>query len=539
MSQAKTLQQEIIDEIGTQTLARFGLNIFSLNTYNAYEASAQGTNIASHTYEQHKNNKNYFGYTFEDIDVAQKNMSSSLFERGERSYTTDTLAYIKKVVEINESNKKIDKLNPKDREKYDFIMSNFPDEVENFKGSSLEQHASKNDPSTDVVTFDKNGKVIEKSQHKAIIKTKDLLKDRYLENNDVLTVPFDDYKRHKEGLEKMIANTKNPEQAQKAKIALEKLNKNNVTNRLMCKNPQATAILTQSSAAAGHVVQAGLSDAIVVALSTLANGAVWEIKDAFSANGSTVSIEVRIKRLLEKILDDFNRTFKRGTSFGAVDVGVGILSQIFTSISSKLKLLWKELRTSLKSIFNAIWSYITGETKSFQELMSIIIKSLLSAVTVVGTVALEIQLEAFLAPIVTPVVASFLAPALSIVIGSIAVVMVSKSVDLALNALFGVIAQRDIAKMKAEKIQSLCEELLPLLIEEREELENLIKKTYRDRRLSFEKSFNDFKNALSNNDLDGVVCGLVGINSLYGAKLQFMTQKEFDDFMAESCSFRF
>ena len=36
--------KEITDEIGNQTLARFGLNIFSLNTYEAYGASVGMTN---------------------------------------------------------------------------------------------------------------------------------------------------------------------------------------------------------------------------------------------------------------------------------------------------------------------------------------------------------------------------------------------------------------------------------------------------------------------------------------------------------------
>ncbi|WP_181371313.1 hypothetical protein [Helicobacter pylori] len=35
----KEFYEEVIEEIGTQTLARLGLNIFSLNTYKAYGAS--------------------------------------------------------------------------------------------------------------------------------------------------------------------------------------------------------------------------------------------------------------------------------------------------------------------------------------------------------------------------------------------------------------------------------------------------------------------------------------------------------------------
>lgn len=287
----------------------------------------------------------------------------------------------------------------------------------------------------------------------------------------------------------------------------------------------------QATQASYHIAQAGFSDAIVVALSTLANGTIYELKDVISNKGLNTSIEERIKRLLKKVLKEFNKTFKRGASFGAVDVGVGILSQIFKSISSKLKLLWKELRSSLKSIYNAIYSYVTGEIKSYKELVSTIIKGLLSAVVVVSTIALEANLEAFLSPIVTPIVASFLAPALSIVIGSIAVVLMSKSVDLALNTLFGVFTQRDMAKMKAEEIRKICEELLPDLISEKEELKTLIAKTYGERKLTYDKSFSDFKNGLATNDIESMMCGLVDINTMYNAKLQFANFGEFDALM--------
>ena len=58
---AQPLHEEIINEIGTQTLARFGLNIFSLNTYGAYSASVEGSINTFNAYDKHKNNPNYFG----------------------------------------------------------------------------------------------------------------------------------------------------------------------------------------------------------------------------------------------------------------------------------------------------------------------------------------------------------------------------------------------------------------------------------------------------------------------------------------------
>lgn len=536
MSNSQALSEVLIDEIGTQTLARLGLNIFSLNTFSAYGASVTATNIVSRSYDQHKNNKNFFGQTFEDLDVGQKNILSALRNNGQRTYTTDELADIRNAADIL-SGKKYENLNDKDKNKFDFIMRNYPEEVSSISSNeNMQKHARKNDPETDTVTFDKDGNVLKRSQLKVIKNTDDLLQDRYLENNDSLTMPFDDYKKHKANLEKMIASSNDQQKKEKAIKALAMLDKNNVTNRLMCENPRSTAVVTQSLAASGHIAQAGLSDAIVVSLSTLANGAVFEIKDAFSDDSNTVSISTRIKRLLEKVLQSFREPFSRGASFGALDVGIGILTQIFKSISSKLTYVWRELRTSLKSVFNAMWDFFSGKIKTYKELISIILKALFSASMVVGVIAVEAQLEAFLAPLVSPVIASFLAPALSITVGAIAVVLMSKSVDLALNALFGVFAQRDIAKMKAEEVEALCADMLPTLIDDREKLESLIKKTYQDRKVSFNHSFNEFKNGFLSSDIDSFISGLQGINSLYGKNLSFSTFSEFDEFMLDKDS---
>lgn len=536
MLKSKALYEEVIDEIGTQTLARFGLNIFSLNTYGAYGASVTATNIVSDTYSRHKNNDKFYGQTFEDLDVGQKNIKSEFFNKGEKSYTTDEIADIKKVNDILSSGKKFDNLNVKDQQKVNFIKETYSEQEIKDICSNENLNFTKNDNATDIITLDKNGNIIHKAQHKVIKDTNGLLKERYLENNDSLTVPFDDYKRHKENLENMIQNSKTEEEKQKAQKALNMLNKNNVTNRIMCENPKTTAIVTQSLVASGHIAQAGLSDAIVVALSTLANGAIFEIKDAFSDNGSSVAIEERIKRLLKKVLESFTEPFKRGASFGVIDVGIGILTQIFKTISSKLKYIWKELRTSLKSVFNAIWDFITGKVKSYQELISVIIKAIFSAILVAFTITFESQLELWLAPLVSPIVASFLSPSLAIIISAIAVITFSKSIDLALNTLFGAFAQRDLSKIKADEIQALCEETLPSLIEDRVELEKLISQTYKDRKLTYEKSFQDFKQGISTKDVEKLISGLNKINSMYGKSLQFQTFEEFDEFMLNSNS---
>lgn len=354
-----------------------------------------------------------------------------------------------------------------------------------------------------------------------------MLEDRYLEGEyapDELKVPFDDYKRHRKNLEKMIAkgensdNPKDKEKAEKAQIALDKLNANNLCNRLMCENPRITAVATQSIVASAHIAQAGFSDAIIATLSTLANGIIWEIKDMFRGGIDTeTSIIKRIKRLLKTTIEAFKATFGRGAGFGAIDVAVGIVGQIFRSIAGNLKLVWDKIRTGIKSIFNGIVSYVKGEVSNLRELLGIILKSLFSAAWVVNTLALEKSLEPILLSMAPPL-APF-TPIFAIIAGAFAVVVTSRSIDLALDTLFEVFAARDRAKLRAEEIADIIAQKLPILIENREKLEELIASTHKERIMSLESSFADYQKAYKNIDDNGIYEGLNRICNLYDSSL--------------------
>lgn len=530
----KALYEEVIDEIGTQTLARLGLNIFNLpvnlsfSSYESYGAAVTATQDTFRAYDKHKNNDKYYGQTFEELDVGQQNIKDSLLNAGNKTYTTDTLADIKKVRDIQASGKNITNLDIKDREKYEHIMANYADEVKNMDFEKLGNLASKNHNTTDTVTLDKNGNIVKTAQLKVIKNTNDLLKDRYLEGEnapDELKMPFDDYKRHKENLEKMIEKGKNnPEnqnavkKAQKAEKALEKLNANNMCNRPMCENSRITAVAAQSIVASGHIAQAGFSDAIIAVLSTLANGIIWEIKDMFEGSIDTAtSILKRIKRLLKRTIEAFQATFGRGAGFGAIDVAVGVVGQIFRSIAGKLKLVWDNIRTATKSIFNGIVSYIKGEVSNLRELLGIILKSLFSAAWVINTLALDTSLKPTLMSVAPPL-APF-TPIFTIIAGAFAVVVTHRSIDLALDTLFGVFAARDRAKLRAEEIADIIAQKLPALIEDREKLEELIASTHKERLMSLDSSFADYKKAYQNADDNGIYDGLNRICNLYDSSL--------------------
>ncbi len=66
------------------------------------------------------------------------------------------------------------------------------------------------------------------------------------------------------------------------------------------------------------------------------------------------------------------------------------------------------------------------------------------------------------------------------------------------------------------------------------ELKELIKTTYKERKLAFNESFDKFSKSLSENDADRAIEALSSINQMYGKELQFKSFDEFDDFMLNS-----
>ncbi|MCZ6159382.1 hypothetical protein [Campylobacter ureolyticus] len=609
---SKPIYEEVIDEIGTQTLARVGLNIFSFSTYNAYGASVTMTNNTMYqhdrkkgmlapglkdddtdeTYNQKlkKGKSTYRGYMFETLEEGAQNIKNAFFNKGDKTYTTDTIYDIRNTAKLIQDGKKRENLDEKDRAKFDYIMQNYSDEVDDvLNGNDSFGNFTKDDMVTDLVTYDKDGNIINKQQLKIRNNTQDLLakeqtpeldengneikipkrdkdgnikrdkngnicyrkkmtdkldkngkpiykylgKDEFGNDKNVdLKVPFDDYKRHRENLEEMINDPKtDPETKEAAKMALDKLNKSNYANRLMCDNPRATAILTQSAVASSHIISVGTSDGVVVALSTLANGTIYEIKDMFSENKEKISITQRLKRLIKKVIEAFKSTFKRGAGFGGIDAIVGVLSQIFKSISAKIRYIWKNLRNSAKSIYNAIYDFITGKTKTYRDLVSAIVKALFSFTTIISSIGLEAQIEAVLSPIITPMIASFVAPVLAIVVGAFAVVLGTRAIDSAINSLFGVYADLIKSRERRAEIEKVIDEFLPQLVEDNEKLETLIKTKFKDMRLKLDSSFADLQNAIISSNSTLFINSLVQINGVYGQKLKYVNFKEFDQAM--------
>lgn len=458
---------DLISEVGNQTLQKLKINIFNLSTYNAYSASVQSTSNVCETYNQHKKNDKFYGTSFEELEAGYNNTNDALHGKSQHTVRTDRIG-------------------------------------------------KANDSISDRVTYDKNGNVIATYQDKVILNSKDLLEDRYLKN-DYITVPRDDYYKHKNYLENMAKNSNDEATRLKAQQVLGKLQKGNFT-RAEAQNPRFTATKQQVKNAANHIGQTAISDGVNMALTTLASGFIVEVKLYYSGKSNETLWE-HISRLIKKTLEQFKNGANRGAGFAGVDIIISTISGIFKGVFSNIKMIWDELRASLKSIYNGIYDYATGKIKTKAELFSLILKSLSSAIAVFGIAFFERKLSVY--------VGNTLATAISVIIGSFIVVSIPKIIDWFMNKF----QATQLAKMRANEIANLCDAELPKIIEKRESLENEMNLYYNHHYARLNKAFSNLDTAIESNNTTLAVTSLKDITKEYGVSSDLPDFHEFSDLM--------
>ncbi|PZT47882.1 hypothetical protein B6S12_06900 [Helicobacter valdiviensis] len=542
----KLLFDELMDELSTQSLARLKLNIFDLNSYGAMVESAKLTTNMQKAIEQHGDNPNGFGQFFETLEIGKENIQSSYYKIGEKSFTTDELADIKKVYNNEEIGGKYS------QERKENILANYsPEEIKAIAtNEKLMEHATTNHNLIDVITIDKNGNITTE-QLKAV--NDNILGkkyNRYFEGVDSVRVDENTYNNAKEKLQQAKENyrkhpsEKNKETLKEYEEKFTKLkmgsnkeeagytrgdekNKNHTDSDKVMKE----TLKNQAKETLNNIHQTGTSDMAVVMLSTFASGALWEIKDEFMDNNSQ-DFSIRIKRIITKTIEKGSDAYARGASFGIVDSLITIISQFFKKIGGRLKYLWTNIRDAAKSIWNAIYSYITGKITNYAELIKIILKSLFSAIMVGFAVALEIEISNKLKTILGETIADVLSIGISIFICSVAVILFSKTIDLTINAFFGICAAADMAKQRREEIERVYDAIMPKMIENINNLEKYITEYTINLQNMSEMSFNELQNALQGKNYIQANQGLVKLANIYGVNDLFETREYFDNFMA-------
>ncbi len=541
-----SLFDELLEELGAQSLKRLKINIFNVNSYEAYMESAKLTTNMQKATQQHGNNPSGFGQLYETLEVGKENISNAYNKNKNRSFTTDELAEISKV----------SKGENVDLYKKETIWANYSDEeIKNLTNNvNLDNLTKTNHTIVDTVTLNEKGEITKTEQLKAV--NDNILGKKYdkyykaIENGnlDYIKTDKETYERAQKEIEKLeSAIEKAPKEKQaslekkcqeykikfssitqgnekeKAGYIKEANSKNHTDKHKALKE----VYIIQTKQAAINILQTGYSDASVVVLSTFASGAIAELKSEFIKKEHE-DFDVRFKRLLSRVIESGKDAFIRGASYGTIDVIIGIASQYFKRIGGHLKALWKNLRSSLKSIWNAIYAYITGKIKSFDELIKVILKSLFSAIMTIFAIALEEQICQALGG---SQLAQILSIGISIFVCSLAVVLFSKTIEITINSFVAIFAEANLAKARREEVEMVFDKIMPKMIENQESLEIFINDYMYDLKNTNNMSFQELQTALNNNNYIQANQSIINLAEKFGVDDLFKTRKEFDNFM--------
>ena len=96
-----------------------------------------------------------------------------------------------------------------------------------------------------------------------------------------------------------------------------------------------------------------------------------------------------------------------------------------------------------------------------------------------------------------------------------------------------------VAKERRKAIEAMCLTMIPIIQENRAELEKNINEHFSARKEIFSEAFNVLDESLGEWNPDTFVLGLESINNQFGATLQFKNFDEFDTFMNSDEVFQF
>lgn len=95
------------------------------------------------------------------------------------------------------------------------------------------------------------------------------------------------------------------------------------------------------------------------------------------------------------------------------------------------------------------------------------------------------------------------------------------------------------AKEERIRIERECEEAIQLIIQYRNEMNEIVSKFLIDHYRTFEVGFIEMDKAIQENDINGFIRGNVTIQEILGKEIQFRTQQEFDSLMLSDEKFIF
>jgi len=276
-----------------------------------------------------------------------------------------------------------------------------------------------------------------------------------------------------------------------------------------------------------RIIQHG-NGSLKQAIIYLVNRCIIEIRQAWK--DKSIDFSMRLQNVINDTKREFKEIFEQDfvgkLSKSVLEYLVGLISSFYKNIYHAIQ----KGGQYFKIVCDEMWMFITGERKSlFQTVINIS-----KAITGLAILTFTVGLHQYLVSVGIPDVFAIVITAF---ISALVTVAIFRLIEKAAQITGSVFYKRDVARIRREEVERICEELLPIIEEKVAQLDILIEQEDKEREEIFNRSFIQIKASLSFVEIDKIILAYQEIYQYLGKELPFKNEKEFDEFMLSDESF--
>ncbi|NWK53850.1 hypothetical protein HYG89_15155 [Acinetobacter sp. SwsAc5] len=264
------------------------------------------------------------------------------------------------------------------------------------------------------------------------------------------------------------------------------------------------------------------------AIAYMVGRCIVEIRQAWK--DKSVDFSTRFKNVIDdtqrKFKEIFEEDFIKKLSKSVIDYVIGLISGFYKNIYKAIQKGGKYF----KIICDEMWLFITGKNKSLFQTISNIAK----AIAALAVITLIVGLYQYLISIGIPEVFSVV---ITSFVSALLMVAIFRLIEKVAQITGSVFYTRDVARVRRQEVERICEEVLPLIEEKVALLDGLIEQEDKEREAIFNKSFEQITSSLTSIEIDQIVLAYQKLYQYLGKDLPFKNEKEFDDFMMDGKNF--
>ena len=263
------------------------------------------------------------------------------------------------------------------------------------------------------------------------------------------------------------------------------------------------------------------------AIAYMVGRCVAEIRQAWK--DQSIDFSTRLQNIINDTKREFKEVFEQGfknLSKSVMDYVVGLITSFYKNIHQAIQ----KGGQHFKIICDEMWAFITGKNKSlFQTVVNIS-----KTIAALAVITLIVGLHQYLASMGVPEAFVIVITAF---VSALVTVAIFRLIEKAAQITSSVFYTRDVAKIRRQEVERICEEILPLIEEKVAQLDILIEQEDREREELFNRSFTQIKASLTSIEIDQIVLAYQELYQYLGKDLPFKNEKDFDGFMMDGRDF--